>query len=485
VRILIVDDEPKLGRVLGEMLESAGHEVVRAGGGRAALERLAAETVETAEAVEAVGAFDVVLTDLRMPEVDGMAVLRAVRQTAPHTDVVMMTAYATAQNAVEAMKEGAVDYLIKPIAMDELRLRIARIAERRALSARAITLERRLDAREGFGRVVAESAKLRALVAQARQAAATDETVLLLGESGTGKNLFARAIHHASRRADGPFVEVHAAALPESLVEGELFGHERGAGAGAGAGAGVGVAKAGHAELARGGTLFLDEIGELPAAVQVKLLRLLEDRSFTRLGASEPRSADVRIIAATNRDLEATVRAGAFREDLYYRLAVFPLVLPPLRERPEDVRAIALALLAARGLGPGLGSGSESERITPAALVALAAHAWPGNVRELENAITRALVLAGAEPIGLEHLPASVGRAGPSAPASVEELLVPGFSLDALERELIQQALVKAGGNKTAAARLLGITRRRLYSRLESQREGLRGGDDDGGDERG
>ena len=467
MRILIVDDEPKLGRVLGEMLESAGHEVVLAGGGLAALERLAAEP------------FDVVLTDLRMPEIDGMAVLRAARSASPDPDVVMMTAHATAQNAVEAMKEGAVDYLLKPIAMDELRIRIARIAERRALSARAVTLARRLDAREGFGRVVAESAKLRALVAQARQIATTDEPVLLLGESGTGKNLFARAIHHASPRALAPFVEVHAAALPASLVERELFGHERGA---AGAGAAAADARAGHAEIAHGGTLFLDEIGELPAQAQVKLLRLLQDRSSTPLGATPPRSADVRIIAATNRDLPAAIKAGAFREDLYYRLAVFPLLLPPLRERPEDIRATALALLAARGLG--------LERISPQALSALAAHAWPGNVRELENALTRALVLAGPEPIGPAHLPASVVLAGPPAPTSVDDLLVPGFSLDALERELIQQALVKAGGNKTAAARLLGITRRRLYSRLESQRESHRDSQsdsqrDDDGDDRG
>ncbi len=450
-RILIVDDEPKLARVIVEMLEGAGHETVHAAGGRDALARIGA------------GTFDVVVTDLRMPEVDGMAVLQHVRQSSPVTDVVIMTAHATTQNAVEAMREGAVDYLTKPFAMDELRIRIKRLVERRALSARATTLARRLDAREGFGRIVGDSAKLHAIVTQARQVAATDETVLLLGESGTGKSLFARAIHHASKRADGPLVEVHAAALPESLVEGELFGREKGAYTGAT------DSKPGHAEVAHGGTLFLDEIGELPPATQVKLLRLLQDRSFTRLGSTQLRKVDLRIIAATNRDLAAAVKAGTFREDLYYRLAVFPIEVPPLRERPKDIHATILALLAKRGLG--------SDRITQDALDALTSYRWPGNVRELENAITRAFVIAGAAPLDIAHFsPAVIQSTAVPAPA-LDDLLVPGFSLDAFENDLIQQALVKAGGNKTAAARMLGITRRRLYSRLESTND--HGDDDD------
>jgi DNA-binding NtrC family response regulator len=452
-KILIVDDEAKLGRLLVEMLEGS-HEVARVGGGRDALARIAS------------GELDVVVTDLRMPDVDGMEVLRETRRRSPSTDVVLMTAHATAQNAVEAMKEGAADYLIKPFAMDEFRMRIGRIVERRALSAHAAALSKRLDAREGFGRVIAESAKMRAVVTEAQRVAGTDETVLLLGESGTGKSLLARAIHHASKRVDGPLIEVHAAALPETLVEGELFGRDKGAYTGAT------EAKPGHVEAAHGGTLFLDEIGELPAATQVKLLRFLQDRSFTRLGSTQTRKSDVRVVAATNRDLAAAVKAGAFREDLYYRLAVFPILVAPLRERPEDVRATALALLAGRGLGP--------DRITTAALDALAAHDWPGNVRELENAISRALVLAGADTISPDHLPASLSRAGAAPPSALDDLLVPGFSLDVLERDLLHHAIVKAGGNKAAAARLLGITRRRLYSKLESHGEPAASDDEDG-----
>jgi DNA-binding NtrC family response regulator len=440
-RILIVDDEAKLGRALVEVLEVTGHEVMRASGGREAITRIASADL------------DIVLTDLRMPEVDGMTVLRETRKRSPQTDVVIMTAYATAQNAVEAMKEGASDYLIKPFAMEELRLRIGRLADARAVRARADALAKRLDARDGFGRVISESPKMRDVVAQAQRVAQTDETVLLLGESGTGKSMLARAIHQASKRAAGPLVEVHAAALPESLVEGELFGREKGAYTGAT------EARAGHAEMAHGGTLFLDEIGELPPATQVKLLRLLQDRTLMRLGSTQQRKVDVRIVAATNRDLEAAVRTGAFREDLYYRLAVFPITVPPLRERPEDIRATTIALLAARGV--------SADRVTAPALALLLSHSWPGNVRELENVLTRALVLAGADLIDVDHLP-PFGHPSSANPGTVDMLLVPGFSLDALERDLIHGALEKAGGNKAAAARMLGITRRRLYSRLDS-----------------
>jgi DNA-binding NtrC family response regulator len=442
-RILIVDDEAKLGKVLVEALESVGHEVEWLKSGRDALGRVDA------------GGVDVVVTDLRMPGMDGMAVLRETRRRSPGTDVVVMTAYASAAGAVEAMKEGAADYLVKPFALEELRLRVTRLLERRGLSARAAALARRLEEREGFGTIIAESPRMRAVLDEARRVAATDETVLLLGESGTGKTLVARAIHHASARAAGPLVEVHAAALPETLLESELFGHEKGAFTGAG------EARAGHLEAAHGGTLFLDEIGEISPATQVKLLRFLQDRSFHRVGGTAPRRSDARIVAATNRDLATAVRERAFREDLYYRLSVFPVVVPPLRERPEDVRALALAALARRGLG--------EDRLTPAALAALTRHPWPGNVRELENVLARAVILAGHEPIGAEHLP-TLGRG--ARPASLyDDVLGEGFKLDDFVRELLAHAIARAGGNKTEAARMLGITRRRLYSLLAARDE--------------
>ncbi len=433
-RILVVDDEPKLGQLVAEMLQVDGHQVARAAGGREALERLAADS------------YDVVITDLRMPEVDGLAVLRSARARAPAAEVVVMTAYGTAQSAVEAMKSGAADYLVKPFSMDELRLRVRRLAAQRAAEERSRQLIGRL-----VPDLVAESPAMRAALAAARQVAATDATVLLLGESGTGKSRLASYIHYQSGRAVGPLVEVHCAALPETLLEGELFGHEKGAFTGAQ------QRRAGHLAAADGGTLFLDEIGEITPATQVKLLRFLQDRSFAPLGSTEARRVDARVVAATNRDLAAAVKAGSFREDFYYRLNVFAIEVPPLRERREDVLPLAERLLAARGLPP--------SKISDAGRRRLAEHAWPGNVRELENSLERALILCGEEPIGPQHLPRP---GGPSRGSRAADVLGEGFDLDVFERELIHAALERAGGNKTAAAKLLGITRRRLYSRLAS-----------------
>ncbi len=433
-RVLVVDDEPKLGRYVAQMLGLDGHQVVRAAGGQEALARLAEE------------AFDVVVTDLRMPGVDGIAVLRAARTRASPPEVVLMTAHATAESAVEAMKAGAADYVTKPFSMDELRLRVERLAARRAAESRSAQLLARLTPD-----LVAESAAMKDALSAARQVAPTDATVLLLGESGTGKSQLARYIHYQGKRAQGPFVEVHCAALPETLLEGELFGHERGAFTGAT------QRKQGHLAAAQGGTVFLDEIGEIPPATQVKLLRFLQERTFVPLGSTEQRSVDVRVVSATNRDLEAAVREGDFREDFYYRLNVFAIRVPPLRDRPEDVLRIAEKLLAGRGWPP--------SKLSAAARDRLLAHSWPGNVRELENALERALIVAGDGEIRPEHLAVGPGAA---RGARVADMLVGGFELDAHERDLVFAALERAGGNKTSAAKLLGITRRRLYTLLAS-----------------
>ena len=433
-RILVVDDEPKLGKLVAEMLELEGHEVGRAGGGRSALVELSARP------------WDVVITDLRMPDVDGLAVLREARARPQPPEVVVMTAYGTAESAVEAMKQGAADYLLKPFAVEELRIRVRRLAEQGAARTRNRSLIERLTPA-----LVAESAPMKAALESARRVAPTDTTLLLLGESGTGKTQLARVAHFESPRAQGPLIEVHCAALPEALLEAELFGHEKGAFTGAD------QKREGHLAAAHKGTLFLDEIGEITQATQVKLLRFLQDKQFVPVGSTQPRKVDVRVIAATNRDLAGAVREGQFREDFYYRLNVFSIEVPPLRERREDIEPLADAFLKTRGVPP--------SRLSAEAREALRRRDFPGNVRELENALERALILAGDEPISADHVAAPGVSAKAAAPAA---LLVPGFSIDAFERELIFAAIERAGGNKAAAARLLGITRRRLYSMLHT-----------------
>ncbi len=438
-RILVVDDEPKLGKVVSEALALDGHAVTRAGGGRAALAELQKDP------------FEIVVTDLRMADVDGLGVLQAARGRTPSPEVILMTAHASAESAVAAMKAGAADYLIKPFAIDELRLRVRRLSDQRTAERKADRLVESLTPG-----LVAESAAMKEVLAAARRVAATDASVLLLGESGTGKNQLARLIHYSSKRAAAPLVEVHCAALPESLLESELFGHEKGAFTGAH------ERKTGHLAAADTGTLFLDEIGEVTPATQVKLLRFLQEREFVPVGSTQARKVDVRVVAATNRDLEAAVKAGTFRQDFYYRLNVFAVHVPPLRDRREDIPPLAERFLSSRGVPP--------SRLSAAARDRLQDHAWPGNVRELENALERALILAGEEEIGADHF-GRLGRAPERADASglrAADVLREGFNLDEFERDLIDAAIERAGGNKAAAARLLGITRRRLYSTLQS-----------------
>src|SRR5512138_1927882 len=402
-RGLTVDDEAQPETPLAQARYLHGHAAAGAGGGREALARLAAEP------------FDVVVTDLRMPEVDGLAVLRAARARPAPPDVLLMTAHASAETAVEAMKAGAADYVTKPFANDELRLRVRRLAAQREAERRSDALLARLTPA-----LVAESPAMQGALAAARRVAGTDATVLLLGESGTGKSQLARYIHYQSRRAAAPFVEVHCAALPETLLEGELFGYEKGAFTGAN------QRKPGHLAAAEGGTLFLDEIGEITPATQVKLLRFLQERRFVPLGATAERAVDARVVAATHRDLAAAVKEGRFREDFLYRLNVFSIMVPPLRDRPEDVVPLAERFLAGRGL--------PSEKLSAGARDRLLGHAWPGNVRELENALERALILAGDGEIQPAHL--NVGAGAPRT-SRAGELIGEGFSLDAFERELI------------------------------------------------
>jgi two-component system, NtrC family, response regulator HydG len=449
-KILIVDDEAKLGKMLTQMLSSEGYAVERAGGGKEALLRLESER------------FDVVVTDLKMPEVDGMAVLRAARRNSSATEVVMMTAYASVENAVAAMRAGAADYLNKPFAMDEFRIRVRRLVEKRQLVGRARALEAKLAGGVHFEGIIGRSPRMREVLGQVAQVAQTDATVLLLGPSGSGKTLIARAIHFHSARADGPLAEVHCAALPETLLESELFGHEKGAFTGAV------EAKAGHVEAAAKGTLFLDEIGEIAPSVQVKLLRFLQEREFVRVGGTQVRKVDVRIIAATNRDLEAAVKEGSLRQDFYYRLNVFPIRVPSLAERVEDIPELAAHAMRRRGDDP--------TRLCADVVELMLRYPWPGNVRELENVTERAAIMARSGPIDVEHLPRALVEDTPAA--TPDTLLRPGFSLDQLERDVIHHALARTAGNKTEAAKLLGITRRRLYSRLKSMESAAEDADD-------
>ncbi len=437
-RILVVDDEARMAGLIKMELEEHDHTVSTASDGAMAL-----ELVDRYD-------FDLVLTDLRMPGMDGLALLRAVRERSPETAVVLMTAYASAQTAVSAMKEGAYDYLIKPFEMDELLIMVERIDSRRRLVLENVQLRENLGT--GEVTILGESAAMRDVFELVGKVADQDTTVLIEGETGTGKELIARSIHATSHRAGSPFVVVNCAAIPDTLIESELFGHEKGAFTGADR------KRLGRFELADGGTVFLDEVSELTGQAQVKLLRVLQERSLERLGGSGTINVDVRVLAATNRNLQEQISRGEFREDLYYRLNVFPILLPPLRERAEDI-----PLLAGH-----FASSLQAGGVAPDAVKILQEYGWPGNVRELENVIERAAILAGP---GQEITARFISHleAIPVHREDAPRVTIPegGVDIEDLEKQHILEALRKAGGNKSEAARLLHMTRRRLYSRMQ------------------
>src|SRR5437016_437390 len=370
--ILLVEDKESLRRVLRLTLERAGYSVT--------------EAADAREAITEIGRVPhkIVLTDLRMPNGSGIDVLRAAKNADNDIPVIVMTAYGSIDEAVQAMKDGAHDFLQKPVDSNHLLLLVERALEQARLRTENLLLREEWSKRYGFPRIIGESETIKRAVAETQRVAQTDATVLLLGESGTGKELFARAVHHLSNRRDKPFVAINCAAIPETLIENELFGHERGAFTGAS------ERRLGKFELASGGTVFLDEIGELPLAVQGKLLRAIEEKSVDRIGGKAPISVDVRVVAATNKDLRKAVDNGEFRGDLFFRLAVFPIEIPPLRERDEDM------VLLARSFAAQLGKELRGREVTlsDASIAALHTHNWPGNVRELENAIERACILA-------------------------------------------------------------------------------------------
>jgi DNA-binding NtrC family response regulator len=449
MKILVVDDERKMGVILRGALEDDGHEVRAFERSKDALEALRAQP------------FDLLVTDLKMAPPDGLELLRLGKELRPGLAVILMTAYATAQTAVEAMKAGAFDYLIKPFELDELRLRVTKLERERELGENIRVLERENEMlRREVGtalrldQLIGKSAVIRDVFELAEKVAGTDSTVLVRGESGTGKSLLVRAIHRASPRKAGPFVTVNCGALPESLLESEIFGHEKGAFTGAVA------QKRGRFATGEGGTIFLDEIGEMSPSLQVKLLQVLEEKQFFPVGSDTPVSVDVRVIAATNRDLEEAIAEGDFREDLFYRLNVFPIPIPPLRARGEDLPLLLDHLLSRFA--------RSADDLTAEARSALLAYPFPGNIREMENLIERAVILAGSDPIERRHFPALDRPPGPAG-SGLGSLVIPedGLSLEEVEKELILKALEQAGGNKTRAAKLLGLTRRTLYSRLE------------------
>ena len=458
--VLLVEDKDSLRAMLRHALEAQGHTVVEACDEPEAIQQLR-------QARPAV-----VLTDLKLPTGDGFGVLRAAKELDPELQVIVMTAYGSIQDAVSAMKEGAMEFLAKPVDPDHLSLMVARALAHRRVLTENMVLREELAEKRGAPRIIGEDPGLRNVLQQLHRAAATDATVLLEGESGTGKELFARALHALSPRQDGPFIAINCAAIPDTLLETELFGHEKGAFTGAA------NRKPGKFELAHRGTLFLDEIGDLPLLLQAKILRVLEEKRFERVGGTQSLQVDVRVVAATNRNLKAAVAARQYREDLFFRLSVFPIVIPPLRDRPADISTLARYFIDrfCRDLN------KKSLVLAPAAEDELRQYAWPGNVRELQNCIERACILTEGDTIHPRHL--NLSFRAPTAPAVVQPVDEDGGPwskidltgtlaeasrrvLAEVERRKIEQALHEAAGNRGRAAEILQVSYKTFLAKLK------------------
>jgi two-component system response regulator PilR (NtrC family) len=441
--ILVVDDERSMRDLLAITLRQDGYDVTTVDGGEAAVDALNA------------GGFDLVITDLRMRKVDGLSVLRATKELSPDTVVLVITAFASTETAVQAMKLGAYDYITKPFKLEEIRLTVEKALERKRLQDENLALKRELSRHQRIDNFVGRSRPMLEVFETIRKTADSNSTVMITGESGTGKELVALAVHRESARRQAPFISVNCGAIPEGLMESELFGHVKGAFTGA-------VANApGLFAAAEGGSLFLDEVTEIPHQVQVKLLRAIQERHVRRVGDAHDVKVDVRLIAASNRDLTRAVAEGLLREDLFYRLNVIPIHLPPVRDRREDIPLLVAHFIEKIGRA----TGRPVRGITPEALAVLETYHWPGNVRELENVIERAIVLGSGEVITPDALPPNLTRP-PEIPGVGPELPDEGFDLEAtldrLERRFIQQALHRMGGNQTRAAALLRLTFRQL-----------------------
>ncbi|HEY4187290.1 MAG TPA: sigma-54 dependent transcriptional regulator [Polyangia bacterium] len=452
-RVLVVEDDAAMSEMLREALDDGGYDVEVAGGGRAGVERIRQ------------GGIDLVVSDVKMPDLDGLDLLREIKAVEPSPHVITITAFGSIDTAIRAVKLGAFDYITKPFEIDQLLLSVDKALSERALRSEVARLRDEVGRSYGFDNIIGRSPSMQEIFGMVRRLAGSTTSVLVTGDSGTGKELIARSLHFTSPRRHRPFVPINCAAIPDALLESELFGYKRGAFTDAR------TDKAGIFLEAEGGTIFLDEIAELSPALQAKLLRVLQDREIRPLGGSRSEKIDVRVIAATNRDLDPRLREGSFREDLYYRLNVIHIHLPPLRERTEDILALAEHFLEAATVR----TGKTVRELGAAVKKALLGYHWPGNVRELENVIERAVALAEGDVIGMDDLPGSVRERRRTD--TLGGALARGMTLEALERSYIERVVLAEGGNKTRAAQKLGLDRKTLYRKLEEY--AARGGDAD------